>query len=198
MGLRVVIDQQALATGCAHWKCTVPYSNVVKRTAQTLCTGYKENIVVLKSGHLFDYLCHRNWFLLSLLIFNLFLCIFFNSRGGCHWQGAASGTKSYWQVQKVTLAGPKSHTRAKTSHWSVIMIIKSFLTHAFVSYTYFYQPYVCLVQVDYDFNGEKFELAHYDLLTVFYNKSCPKDVSTWHNTDKNVVSSIHALTLRLI
>ena len=26
-----------------------------------------------------------------------------------------------WQVQKVTLAGPKSHTRAKISHWSVIM-----------------------------------------------------------------------------
>ena len=27
--------------------------------------------------------------------------------------------KSHWQVQKVTLAGPKSHTRAKMSHWSV-------------------------------------------------------------------------------
>ena len=29
--------------------------------------------------------------------------------------------KSQWQVQKVTLAGPKSHTRAKMSHWSVII-----------------------------------------------------------------------------
>ena len=29
--------------------------------------------------------------------------------------------KSHWQVQKVTLAGPKSHTRAKMSHWSVII-----------------------------------------------------------------------------
>ena len=37
--------------------------------------------------------------------------------------------KSHWQVQKVTLAGPKSHTRAKMSHWSVIM---SFLAPCFV------------------------------------------------------------------
>ena len=39
MGSRVVIDQQALATSCLHWKRTVPYSNVVKRTAKTICTG---------------------------------------------------------------------------------------------------------------------------------------------------------------
>ena len=30
--------------------------------------------------------------------------------------------KSHWQVQKVTLAGRKSHTRAKMSHWSVIIM----------------------------------------------------------------------------
>ena len=29
--------------------------------------------------------------------------------------------KWHWQVQKMTLAGPKSHTRAKMSHWSVII-----------------------------------------------------------------------------
>ena len=51
MGSRVVIDQQSLATGCVHWKRTVPYSNVVQKTAQTLCTGYKENIVVLESEY---------------------------------------------------------------------------------------------------------------------------------------------------
>ena len=42
MGSRVVIDQQALATGYMHWKRTVPYSNVVQKNAQTICTGYKE------------------------------------------------------------------------------------------------------------------------------------------------------------
>ena len=122
MGSHVVIDQQALATGYMHWKRTVPYSNVVKRTAQTICTGYKENIVVLESGYFFDYLCHWNWFLLSLLIFNLILYIFFNSRGRVPLAGnSLRAEKSHWQVQKVTLAGPKSHTRAKMSHWSVII-----------------------------------------------------------------------------
>ena len=43
------------ATGCVHCKCTVPYSNVVKRTAQTICTGYKESIMVLESGYFFDH-----------------------------------------------------------------------------------------------------------------------------------------------
>ena len=123
MGSRVVIDQQALATGYVHWKRTVPYSNVVQKTAQTICTGYKENIVVLESGYFFDYLCHWNWFLLSLLIFILFL-YFFNSRGRVPLAGnSLRAEKSHWQVQKVTLAGPKSHTRAKMSHWSVIMTI---------------------------------------------------------------------------
>ena len=69
-------DQQALATGYVHWKRTVPYSNVVQKNAQTICTGYKENIVVLESGYFFDYLCHCNWFLLSLLMFILFLYFF--------------------------------------------------------------------------------------------------------------------------
>ena len=122
MGSRVVIDQQALATGCVHWKRTVPYLNVVQKTTRTICTGYKENIVVLESGYFFDYLCHWNWFLLSLLVFILFL-YFFNSRGKVPLAGNSLRTeKSHWQVQKVTLAGPKSHTRAKMSHWSVIIV----------------------------------------------------------------------------
>ena len=97
-----------------------------EKTAQTICTGYKENIVVLESGYLFDYLCHWNWYLLSLLIFNLFLYFFliFNSQGRVPLVGnSLRAEKSHWQVQKVTLAGPKSHTRAKMSHWSVIMVL---------------------------------------------------------------------------
>ena len=86
------------------------------KTAQTICTGYKENIVVLESGYFFDYLCHWNWFLLSLLIFILFLYFFLIRGGGCHWQGTASGPKSHigrskkwhWQGRKVT-QGPKCH-----------------------------------------------------------------------------------------
>ena len=126
MGSRVVIDQQALATGCVYWKRKVPYSNAVKRTAQTIRTGYTENIVVLESGYFFDYLFHWNWFLLSLLIFNLFLYIFFNSRGRVPLAGnSLRAEKSHWQVQKVTLAGPKSHTRAKMSHWSVMIRVNN-------------------------------------------------------------------------
>ena len=121
MGSRGVIDQRASATGCVHWKRTVPYLNVVPKTAQTICTGYKENMVVLESGYFFDYLCHWHWFLLSLLIFILFL-YFFNSRGRVPLAGnSIRAEKSHWQVQKVTLTGPKSHTRAKMSHCSVII-----------------------------------------------------------------------------
>ena len=128
MRSRVVIDQQVLATSCVHWKHTVRYSNYVKRTAQTICTGYKEN-TVFESGYFSDYLCHWNGFLLSLVIFNLFLYLFLIRGGGRHWQGTASGPESHigrskkwhWQGRKVTLAGPKSHTRAKMSHWSVII-----------------------------------------------------------------------------
>ena len=124
MGSRAVIDQQALATGCVHWKRTVPYSNVVQKNVHTICTGYKEKILVLESGYFFDYLYHWNWFLLSLLIFILFL-YFFNSRGRVPLAGnSLRAEKSHWQVQKVTLAGPKSHTRAKISHWSVIISSK--------------------------------------------------------------------------
>ena len=116
MGSRVVLDQQTLATGSVHWKRTVPYSNV-QRTAQTICTGYKENIVVLESGYFFDYLCHWNWFLLSLFYS---ISIFFNSRGRVSLAGnSLRAERSHWQVQKVTLAGPKSHTRAKMSHRNV-------------------------------------------------------------------------------
>ena len=47
---------------------------------------------------------------------------FFNSRGRVSLAGnSLRAEKSHWQVQKVTLAGPKSHTRAKMSHWSVII-----------------------------------------------------------------------------
>ena len=93
-----------------------------ERTAQTICTGYKENIVVLESRYLFDYLRHWNWFLLSLLIFNLFLYIF-NSQGRVSLAGnSLRAKKSHWQVHKVTSTGPKSHTRAKMSHWSVIIV----------------------------------------------------------------------------
>ena len=104
----------SITTGCVHWKRTVPYSNVVQKTVQTICTGYKENIVVLESGYFSDYLCHWNWFLLSLLIFILFLYFFVIRGGEWHWQGTASGPKSHigrskkwhWQGRKVT-QGPK-------------------------------------------------------------------------------------------
>ena len=97
-------------------KRTITYWNVVKGNAQTICTGCKENIVVLESGYFVNYLCHWNWCLLSLLIFHLFLRIFFNSGGGYHWPGTASGPKSHigrskkwhWQGRKVT-QGPKYH-----------------------------------------------------------------------------------------
>ena len=123
MGSRVVIDQHYLAACCVHWKRTVPYSNIVKITAQTIWPGYKENIVVLESGYFVDYLCHWNWFLLSFLIFNLFLYIFVIRGGSVSLAGnSVRAEESHWQVQKVTLAGPKSHTRAKMSHWSVIIV----------------------------------------------------------------------------
>ena len=55
--------------------------------------------------------------------FNLWsISIYFLIRGGmCHWQGLASGPKSHIGRSKVTLAGPKSHTRPKMSHWSVVI-----------------------------------------------------------------------------
>ena len=124
---------------CCYWSASLSnrlhalkaHSSLFKccaKTAQTLCTGYKENIVVLESVYLFDYLCHWNGFLLSLLIFILFL-YFFDSRGRVPLAGnSLRAEKSHWQVQKVTLAGPKSHTRAKMSHWSVIIIIQALMS----------------------------------------------------------------------
>ena len=110
MGSRVVIDQQALATGCVHWKRTVPYSNVVKRIAQTICTWYKENIVVLESRYFLDYLCHWNWFLLFLLMFNLVQYTFL-----IHGEGVTGREQP--QGRKGRLAGPKSDIgRAEKSH----------------------------------------------------------------------------------
>ena len=55
--------------------------------------------------------------------FNVYyISIFFNSRGRVPLAGNSLRVEtSHWQVQKVTLAGPKSHTRAKMSHWSVII-----------------------------------------------------------------------------
>ena len=59
--------------------------------------------------------------LLSLLSFNLFLYICLIC-----WVSLAGNSlrteKSHWQVQKVALARPENHTRAKMSHWSVITI----------------------------------------------------------------------------
>ena len=47
---------------------------------------------------------------------------FFNFRGKVPLAGnSLRAEKSHWRVQKVTLAGPKSHTRAKMSQWSVII-----------------------------------------------------------------------------
>ena len=96
MGSRVVIDQQALATGCVHWKRTVPYSNAVQKSAQTIWTGYKENIVVLESGYFFDYLCHWIDFIVPFNFYSI--SIFFLIRGG---GGALAGNslraeKSHW------------------------------------------------------------------------------------------------------
>ena len=46
---------------------------------------------------------------------------FSNSRGRVPLATNSPGAKKWhWHVQKVTLAGPKSHTRAKMSYWSVI------------------------------------------------------------------------------
>ena len=58
--------------------------------------------------------------LLSLLIAKLFLHFFCISRGRVSLAGnSLRAEKSHWQVQKVTLAGPKSHTRAKKPHWGL-------------------------------------------------------------------------------
>ena len=61
--------------------------------------------------------------LIFIVPFNFYsISMFFNSRGRVSLAGnSLRAEKSHWQVQKVTLAGPKSHTRAKMSHWSVIM-----------------------------------------------------------------------------
>ena len=140
MGSRVVIDQHALATGCVHWKRTCPYSNIVKRTAQTICTGYNENIVVLESGYFIDYLCHWNWFLLSLLIFNLFLYTILILGGEC-----VTGREPR-QGRKVTLAGPKSDFgRAEKSHKGQNVTLECYnkLSNAFNIMQQFYMQTYC-------------------------------------------------------
>ena len=54
--------------------------------------------------------------------FNLFLYIFFKAWGRVPLAGNSLRTeKSHCQVQKVILAGPKSHTKAKMSHRSVLI-----------------------------------------------------------------------------
>ena len=106
---------------CCYWSASLSnrllalkaHSSLFKccaRTAQTICTGYKENIVVLESGYFFDYLCHCNWFLLSFFNFYSISLFFLIRGGGCHWQEQPQG-------RKVTLAGPKSDIgRAEKSH----------------------------------------------------------------------------------
>ena len=115
------------AITCCYWSASLSnrlralkvHSSLIK-CCEKNCPNYmywiQGNIVVLESGYFFDYLCNWNWFLLSLLIFNLFLYIFMIRGGGCHWQGTASGPKSHigrfkkwhWQGRKVT-QGPKCH-----------------------------------------------------------------------------------------
>ena len=129
MGSRVVIDRQALATGCVPCKRTVPCLNVVKRIAQTIHVMYvldarktlwflslviSSIICVIE----IDFYCHFNLYPISIY--------YFNSRGRMPLAGnSLRAKKSHWQVQKVTLAGPKSHTRAKLSHWSVIITFEA-------------------------------------------------------------------------
>ena len=112
---------------CCYWSASLSnqlralkaHSSLFK-CCEKNCPNYmywiQGNIVVLESGYIFDYLCNWNWFLLSLLMFNLFLYIFMIRGGGCHWQGKAAGPKSHvgrskkWHCQgwKVT-QGPKCH-----------------------------------------------------------------------------------------
>ena len=75
--------------------------------------------------------------IIYLLIFIVFL--YFLIRGRMTLAGnSLRAEKSHWQVQKVTLAGPKSHTRAKMSHWSVIMSNNT--PHNSVSFNYLRMP----------------------------------------------------------
>ena len=130
MGSRVAIDQQASATSCVHWKRTVPYSNVVQRTAQTICTGYKENIVVLESGYFFDYLCHWNWFLFSLLMFIIFL-YFFNSRGRVPLAG-----NSLRAEKSHSFVYTSGHCRRWRSRMEVKIMAGSLFVHCKIAYFY--------------------------------------------------------------
>ena len=71
------------------------------------------------------------WFFVSLKLifivpfnFKSISIYHFNSRGMVPLAGnSPRAEKWHWQVQKVTLAGPKSHTTAKMSHWSVMVLI---------------------------------------------------------------------------
>ena len=103
MGSLVAIDQQALATGCLPWKRTVPYSNRASWVWVFLRLSVSLKLIFIVP-----------------LIFILFLYICFNSRGRVPLaRNSLRAVKSHWLVQKVTLAGQKSHTRANMSHWSV-------------------------------------------------------------------------------
>ena len=119
----------AIDTGitCCYWSASLSHrlralkahSSLLKCCAKN-CPNYMYWIQGKhrgsNSGYFFDYLCHWNWFLLSLLIFILFLYFFSIRGGGCHWQGTASGPKSHigrskkwhWQGWKVQ-QGPKCH-----------------------------------------------------------------------------------------
>ena len=92
-----------------------------KELLKLICIAYKESFVV-ESGYFFD-LCHWNGFLLSLVIFHPFLYIFLIRGEGATGREQLGAEKSHWQVQKMTLAGSKSHTSAKMSHWSVIIMV---------------------------------------------------------------------------
>ena len=70
--------------------------------------------------------------LIFIVPFDLYsISIFFNSQGRVPLAGnSLRAEKSHWQIQKVTLAGLKSHTRAKMSHWGVIITYTCPICHA--------------------------------------------------------------------
>ena len=112
---------------CCYWSASLSNRlralkahNSLFKCCEKNCPNYmywiQGNIVVLESGYLSDYLCNWNWFLLSILIFNLFLYMFM-IRGGGGGGGGGGTSREKPQGRKVTLAGPKSDiAKAEKSH----------------------------------------------------------------------------------
>ena len=97
------------------------------------------------SGYFFDYLRHWNWFLLSLLIFNLFLYILLFAG-----EDATGGEQPQGRI--VTLAGPKSDIgRAEKSHKGQNVTLQCFNTsNSIVLYTCSYPSKITMCQQEYD------------------------------------------------